>query len=163
VGENYLEASQRTDVECGNEMATVANAVRRVLTGEASSVSLKYRCHTPDDQHWFRLMVSPLREGPEKGAVVMHVDITELEVANEAWRISEERLRLAMLSGKLGTIDLDMKTNRFDWNSFHSELYGNPAESQFPKEFRHALERIAPEDVPEVVRQLGQARKSHKD
>ena len=57
--------------------------MRRLLQGESTSFAIEYPCHSPAEEHWFNLVVTPLREDARAGAVVMHIDITERKQAEE--------------------------------------------------------------------------------
>jgi len=93
VGQNYLEVCTRAQGDCSEEAEDAARGIRRVLRGEAKEFTLEYPCHSPADKRWFRLMVTPLQEGQLSGVVVMHVNVSERKLAEEALRESEERFR----------------------------------------------------------------------
>lgn len=84
---NYLavcDAAIGGDAETAEEVAT---GLRAILSGKsgARSFSLTYPCHSPEEQRWFRLMATPLvAEGQPRGAVVMHIDVTERKLAELA-------------------------------------------------------------------------------
>jgi PAS domain S-box-containing protein len=81
------------DVAGAPDAAAAAHGLRAVLAGQASDFSLEYPCHTPTEQRWYRMMVTPLNPGAPEGAVVMHVDISERVRAESALRDSEQRYR----------------------------------------------------------------------
>ncbi len=93
VGLNYLEICARAHGDCAEEAHAAATGIRTVLTGTAQNFSLEYPCHSPTEQRWFQLMVSPLKQNGPGGAVVMHVDITERMRTERALRESEEYFR----------------------------------------------------------------------
>ncbi|MFQ3588207.1 MAG: PAS domain-containing protein [Fimbriimonadaceae bacterium] len=53
--------------------AEAAEGVRGVLSGDLPSFTLEYPCHSPDEERWFLMYVTPMDGG---GAVVSHVNIT---------------------------------------------------------------------------------------
>ncbi len=78
VGMNYLAACQcggdaPPDGQDGAEQA--AAGIQGVLAGVIDQFTLEYPCHSPTEQRWFLLYVSPLHTG--KGAVVAHINITQ--------------------------------------------------------------------------------------
>src|SRR5690606_36274100 len=75
--------------------AGAADGIRRVLAGRTGRFVMEYPCHSPRQERWFLMVVSPLETGGGSGAVVMHVDISE-RVRAEA-RAEELRQRLERL------------------------------------------------------------------
>ncbi len=81
VATNYLSACTSPS---GDPGPSPGDGIRAVLSGTRASFSMEYACHGPDRLRWFRLMASPLSAGAVQGAVVMHVDITERILAEQA-------------------------------------------------------------------------------
>lgn len=63
--------------------------------------------------------------GIDRVACILH-DITDRKRAEEALRISAERLRLAQWAAHIGTFDLDMRTGVNTWTPETEALYGLP-------------------------------------
>ncbi|WP_333876137.1 PAS domain-containing sensor histidine kinase [Methylobacter sp.] len=77
VGINYLDVCQNAfDQPYGDEANTAQAGIAAVLSGELETFHLEYPCHTPDQQRWFYMSVSPL-QGSHRGAVVSHENISE--------------------------------------------------------------------------------------
>jgi len=73
----YLEVCK--DIHQPPDDATAVTAqrgVREVLEGRRPHFSMEYPCHSPAEQRWFVMHVSPVA-GEQPGAVVSHVNITE--------------------------------------------------------------------------------------
>jgi len=104
VGLSYLEACDRARGPQALEAPEVAAGIRAVLGGTAASFSIEYSCHLPAEQRWFLMKVTALGEGHVQGAVVMHVDITERQSAQNALQAMSlkaqrrERMLRTMLS-----------------------------------------------------------------
>jgi PAS domain S-box-containing protein len=103
IGQNYLEVCERANNHHAMEANAVAGGIRSVMSGTARRFTLEYPCHSPTEQRWFLLMVSPMRSdewqvtgdqpGPPPvtghsssvtsfgGAVVMHINVTERKLA----------------------------------------------------------------------------------
>ena len=88
IGLNYLEICSAWG-DGSSEAHQVAEGIRSVLAGRAKSFSIEYPCHSPTEQRWFLLTVTPLADDHPNGAVVMHLDITERKRASDELRESE--------------------------------------------------------------------------
>ncbi len=69
--------------------------------------------------------VSAFQTAPNEVAV-MFADVTERTRAEEAIKTSEERLRLAALSGRIGVWEYDLVTDHLEWDDLMYELHGTP-------------------------------------
>jgi PAS domain S-box-containing protein len=77
VGQNYLKICEQVQDGHAQEANAVAAGIRSVLNGTAKKFELEYPCHSPTEQRWFRLTVTPLEKTRATGAVVMHLNITQ--------------------------------------------------------------------------------------
>ena len=93
IGLNYLEICDSARGDDASEAQQAAAGIRSVLDGAAKSFSIEYPCHSPTEQRWFLMTVTPLADDHPNGAVVMHLNITERKRAEEALRESEARFR----------------------------------------------------------------------
>ena len=92
-GVDYLEVC-RVAAEEGDRLAGEARrGIEAVCDGSLDSFQLEYPCHSPTQQRWFLMVVTPLKRR-EGGAVVAHNDITARMRAEQSLRESEERERL---------------------------------------------------------------------
>jgi PAS domain-containing protein len=66
---------------------------------------------------------APARPAGETGRAVL---ITGWEHAEEALRASDERLRLALEAGRMGTWDWDIRSNRITWSDNLEQIHGIP-------------------------------------
>lgn len=79
----------------------------------------------------------------------MAIDITDQKRAEHAVRHSEERLRLAMETGKVGVWDWDMRSNAVSWTPSLYAIHGlTPDETEIT--FERFRELVHPEDRPRV-------------
>ena len=86
-GVNYLEVCKDIHQPPDDPTAVTAQrGVREVLEGRRPHFSMEYPCHSPTEQRWFVMHVSPVA-GEQPGAVVSHVNITE-------WRSSLQELQV---------------------------------------------------------------------
>jgi PAS domain S-box-containing protein len=91
-GVNYLEICQRA-VNTGDQLALEAmEGIKAVCQGSREFFELEYPCHSPTEQRWFLMLVTPLKSS-EGGAVIAHNDITRCKQVEAALRNSEEKNR----------------------------------------------------------------------
>jgi diguanylate cyclase (GGDEF)-like protein len=68
---NYLDTC-----DAAHDGSESAEGIRAVLAGDSSSFSIEYPFHSPTQQRWFLMTVTPLSHSATNGAVIMHTDIT---------------------------------------------------------------------------------------
>jgi diguanylate cyclase (GGDEF)-like protein/PAS domain S-box-containing protein len=148
IGLNYLEICDRARA-CGSyESHLAAEGIRSVLSGEEKSFSLEYRCDSDPDQRWFELMVSPLSEQRQAGAVIMLLDITNRKQADSAHQLLTERLSLATAVARVGVWEWDLATDFLTWDSTMFGIYGlTPI---VPMTYQKWVSTVHPEDLPSI-------------
>lgn len=90
IGDNYLDISKKATGEGKEDGSKVARGIRAVLKNKIKEFVFEYPCHSPTAQRWFRMIVTPLQHKEYAGAVVMHIDISEVR------RLEMERLNAKM-------------------------------------------------------------------
>jgi PAS domain-containing protein len=75
VGCNYLEVASRC-ITPQDESSQAVEGIRAVLSGNMDGFCMTYPCHTPAEQHWFTMTVTPLEWEGRRGALVKHADTT---------------------------------------------------------------------------------------
>ena len=158
VGSNYVAVCESARGECSSEAPIVADGIRRVLENSAQDFSLEYPCHSPLEQRWFRLMVTPVRLGEHAGAVVMHINITERKLAENALLVSEERFRRMFLDAATGICICTPRGRFLQANAAYCRMLGYTEEELLSLEF---VEITHPDDRPrnlEMVRELLEGR-----
>ncbi|MEO5988932.1 MAG: ATP-binding protein [Candidatus Eisenbacteria bacterium] len=94
VGTNYLAACSG-DVGLASESGTaIRDGIQAVLDGRAPSFSVDYPCHSPQEQRWFTLNVTPMGTVGQ-GVVVAHTNVTKRWHAEQENSRLEARLRQA--------------------------------------------------------------------
>jgi hypothetical protein len=92
VGANYLAVCRDRTGSVIVEALDACDGIRAVLDGRLPHFRLEYPCHSPDQQRWFMMQVTPLG-GQLRGAVVAHTDITVSKLAEENSRQQLKELR----------------------------------------------------------------------
>ena len=83
VKQNYLDICDRAQGKDSAGAVQVASGIRQVLAGALVNFSMEYPCHTPTEQRWFQIVVTPLAGSPPSGAVIQHTNITERKQATD--------------------------------------------------------------------------------
>lgn len=77
VGQNYIEACENSDGSERQQASKLVAGIQAVLNGDTDHFHSEYSCHFRGEQRWFACTVTPLAEEGSRGAVVMHVDISD--------------------------------------------------------------------------------------
>jgi diguanylate cyclase (GGDEF)-like protein/PAS domain S-box-containing protein len=137
IGVNYLEICDSARGDDASEAHQVAEGIRSVLGGRVKSFSIEYPSHSPTEQRWFLMTVTPLADDRPNGAVVMHLNITERKKADQRFKDLLEAAPDAMV---MVNRDADMvlvnsqAVNLFGWR--RDELLGQKIEILVPERFR---------------------------
>lgn len=129
------------------------------LAREGIPFVIEKRYVRPDGSHvWVNNSVSGLRgrDGKMQSIVAVCVDITARRQAEEAHREGEERLRLALEAGRMGTWSWDIHSNEVRWSPQLESIHGIAA-GTFPGTFEAYLQDIHPEDRQRVIRSIQSA------
>lgn len=89
--------------------------------------------------------------------LVMLRDVTERKRVADALAVKEQRMRLALEAGGMGTWDWNLATNRIVWSEDYALVYGLEPEV-FEDGYEPFLRYTHPDDLERVVYQLVEAR-----
>jgi PAS domain S-box-containing protein len=87
IGDDYIKIANDASGEDENDGKVVARGVSDVIENNVEEFVYEYPCHSPNLKRWFRMVVTPLQKKEYSGAVVMHIDISEIR------RLEEERMK----------------------------------------------------------------------
>ncbi|MGZ4953691.1 MAG: PAS domain S-box protein [Methylobacter sp.] len=93
LGFNYLDACKNSFNQAyGDEASIAQSGITEVLAGDREIFHLEYPCHSPTEQRWFQMNVSPL-QGSRPGVVISHKNITERKKAEEIAQAASQYAR----------------------------------------------------------------------
>lgn len=94
LGLNYLGICDTADGTCSDGANDVAAGLRAVLSGALDEFNHEYPCHSPDEQRWFNVRITPMAVDDTRFALVTHQNVTRWKQAENALAESETRYRL---------------------------------------------------------------------
>ena len=126
VGQNYLAVCDDARGKDAIEGPTVAAGIRSVLDGTCGSFATEYPCHSPAEQRWFLMTVTPLIAGTAAGAVVMHLDVSDrkrTEIASrDAQFLLDNIVENIPIAIALKSVDQDFRFVK--WNKAAESIFG---------------------------------------
>lgn len=96
LGANYLAVCNAATGFAANGAIDARNGIQAVLDGRLPNFALEYPCHSPLQQRWFVMSVTPFGEAAQSGVVITHMNITERKQAEQKLAESEQRFSLFM-------------------------------------------------------------------
>ena len=83
---NYIEECDKAS-QIGDDFgAQAANGIRSVINKYKETFYFEYPCHSPDQQRWFMMRVTPFSVAGTDYFVISHQNITERKIAEEEVR-----------------------------------------------------------------------------
>lgn len=123
-GVNYFNVCHQTLGVDADQALIFAGGLQDVLRGRRASFTLEYPCHSPQQQRWFVVRVSPFAvEGPVR-AVVAHEDITERKLAELAFAAESSRRRTIFEQAQDGIVLLDEDRSVVEANPSFARMLG---------------------------------------
>ncbi|MBV5305774.1 MAG: PAS domain-containing protein [Desulfobulbaceae bacterium] len=99
LGVNYLTVCDKSAGPNAPEAATIATAIRAILSGCDNEFSMVYPCDGPTKSRWFEAKISRFKRGNENCAVIMHSDISTTKLTG--LRLQEKTRQLESLTKNL--------------------------------------------------------------
>lgn len=148
TGDRWLDAVHPDD-----RAASAAAWTRALFAGERVVILERKRTRS-GDWRWVEVRAAPIGSVPGRidewvGTIV---DVHDSRTALDGVRISEERLRLALEVGGLGTWDVDLTAGARDWSEETRRILGFPPDT--PARIEAVLATIHPEDRARVAASL---------
>lgn len=151
IGYSYLAISEKAIGIDKNEVNILTRGINEVIRGEKKAFTMEYPCHLPTEKRWFQLVIAPLAEKNGKGAVVLHINITDRKLTEESLLQSEANLRSVFENTDLSIVlfDNELKIVSFNNNAkvlsvknFTKKVtVGTSVFGYFPKERRPTVKQ----------------------
>lgn len=104
LGENYITVAEKATGAGREDGLSVARGLSSVLQEKLHEFVYEYPGDSPSVTRWFRMVATPLHKKEYAGAVIMHLDISEvrrLEAERMQLRLEEQKkITLAILQGQ---------------------------------------------------------------
>jgi PAS domain S-box-containing protein len=111
-GINYLKVCRRAAKKSSEGAREALGGIRSVFSGTRDHFNLDYLWHSPSEQRWFRMSVTPLTEAA-RGVVIAHSDITRHKTAEQE---REELLGFETLLAELSARFVHLPADKVDKN-----------------------------------------------
>ena len=121
----------------------IAKGIKEIITGVISEFSIEYSYYFQQKKVWFQVVVAPLSDKSKKGAVVLHVDITERKLAEELMLQSKANLNTifentdtayVLCDAGHKIVSFNSKANELSLEQFNKKLkIGGQVFTYFPK------------------------------
>lgn len=149
IGKSYLKTCEHVSGENVEGASEAEAGIRSVLLGQVSSFTMEYPCHSPTEQRWFQLMVSPLKAGARHGAVVMHLDITDRKLAEHEM----QRALSVFKSSSDGILITDANLILLDSNPAYSIISGYDKADVLGQEIKFINFELQSDGLEEIIKQ----------
>jgi len=176
LGNNYLAICDLAQGDDAADAHRAAQGIRSVMATESESFSMEYQCNSPGETRWFLLMATQLVVGHAVGAVVMHMNITERKLSEDALRAGAQTQRLladqvqiehglliaAQRIAKIGSWKTDLSTSKVAWSpEMHRIFETDPA--TFSPTYQGFLELVHAQDRARVDDAYAKSLTRHTD
>ena len=139
----------------------ISKGIREVITGISDTFSTEYSCYSQQKKTWFQVVVAPLTDKTKKGAVVLHIDITERKQAEELMLQSEANLKTIFENTDIAyvlcntehkVVSFNSKANEFALEQFNKKIkIGGHAFTYFPKnkipDVKKAIQKVLNNEI----------------
>ncbi|MBS1520246.1 MAG: PAS domain S-box protein [Bacteroidetes bacterium] len=122
IGYNYMTISEKAtgvDPVTGKE---ITRGVMSVITGSARTFTMEYSCNIQQQRVWFQLIAAPLADTTQKGAVILHVDITSRKFDEQSRHRADANLRTIFENTDIAYVLCDAGHHVVSFNNRASEL-----------------------------------------
>jgi PAS domain S-box-containing protein len=143
IGYSYIAISEKATGVDASAVKKIEKGIRDIIEGARNEFSIEYFYYSQGHKVWFQLIVAPLTDKTQKGAVVLHIDITDRKQAEELMLQSKANLQTIFENTDIAYILCDTEHKIVSFNTKASDLcleqfnkkikVGSNAFSYFPK------------------------------
>ena len=143
IGYNYMTISEKAtgvDPATGKE---ITRGVMSVITGASRTFTMEYSCTIQQQKVWFELIVAPVADKTQKGAVILHIDISSRKFDEQSRQRANANLRTIFENTDIAYVLCDAGHHVVSFNNRAAELCteqsgkklkpGSSAFTYFPK------------------------------
>lgn len=149
VGANYLDACRAASSPYAQEAPRVLAGLEAIIAGEVDEFSLEYPCHSPHEDRWFLLQITPLESSD--GAVISHTNITDRVLAERSLRKEHAFTENLINTAHNIILLLDTQGRILRMNPYLETLVGWQFDELKGQQW---VTRFIPEESRETVRKL---------
>lgn len=152
VGYSYLAMAEKAIGADSGDVEKIALGIDSVVQGVQKEFTMEYPAHSSAEKRWFQLAAAPLADDNYKGAVVLHIDVTDRKLAEGSLIQSEANLRSVFENTDLSIVLFDSALKIMAFNRNANELInktyrkklkvGTSALDYFPKERKPMIKQI---------------------
>lgn len=157
IGYSYIAISEKATGVDELTGKKIAKGIREVIAGIREEFSIEYSCNQESKKVWFQLIVAPLTDKTNKGAVVLHINITDRKLAEELLLQSKANLQTIFENTDIAYVLCDAEHKIVSYNAKANELClelfnkklkaGSDAFHYFPKnkipDFKEAIQKVS--------------------
>ncbi len=144
IGTSYLAISTHSFGDNEQTGKDISTGINDVLSGAIKQFEYEYSWHLPKLKRWFRIVVTPLKGREFTGAVVMHMDISEIR------RLEQERIESRIEEQKKIT-EAMLKRQEKERNAIGIELHDNVNQILVGTKVLLSVVRDFPEKTSELI------------
>lgn len=144
IGTSYLTISTQSFGDNETDGKKISQGISDILAGRSDQFEYEYSWHITKLNRWFRIVVTPLKGREFTGAVVMHMDISEIR------RLEQERIESRLEEQKKIT-EAMLRGQEKERNAIGIELHDNVNQILVGTKVLLSVVRDFPEKNPELL------------
>jgi PAS domain S-box-containing protein len=122
IGYSYLAISEKAAGVDAYAVKKIGKGIKEVIEGIRNEFSIEYSYYFQNQKVWFQLIVAPLTDKTQKGAVVLHINITDRKQAEELMLQSKANLQTIFENTDMAYVLCDAQNKIVSFNSKANDL-----------------------------------------